>query len=197
MVMKAVLRSRRSNSWRAVMIRREPVAPTGCPRAIAPPFTFSLSTSGSKTYEEVFESGTAFESVSGRPVEPYMTDGNYVIASRAPKPWRKQAGILLAYLYFYNPLRFLAAVVRPKNKLYLMDAGVQLTGMMGLVRTARRTLGWLVRLWRGPIKRARRVPTSPIPYARLHSTRSPATAVDATSSDIGAKPADTISRPSV
>ncbi|MHC4711917.1 MAG: B12-binding domain-containing radical SAM protein [Planctomycetota bacterium] len=121
---------------------------------------------GSRAYEEVFESGTAFESVAGRPVEPYMTDGNYVIASRAPRPWRKQAGILLAYLYFYNPFRFLAAVVRPKNTLYLMDVGGQLTGMLGLFRTARRTFGWLVRLWRGTVKRATKAPASPIPIVR-------------------------------
>ena len=57
MVMRGVLRSRRSSSWRAVMIRREPVAPTGWPRAMAPPFTFSLSMSGSKTFSQ--ESTTA------------------------------------------------------------------------------------------------------------------------------------------
>ena len=39
--------SRRSNSCSAVVIRRLPVAPTGCPRAIAPPLTFTLSRSAS------------------------------------------------------------------------------------------------------------------------------------------------------
>jgi len=120
---------------------------------------------GSKSYEETFESGAAFQSVAGRHVEPHMVDGNYVIASQAPAPWRKQAGMLLAYLYFYNPIRFLVAIVRPKSKLYLADAGMQVLGMWGLARTVRRTFGWLVGLWRGPIRRARSAPAGTVPMA--------------------------------
>lgn len=118
---------------------------------------------GSKSYEEAFDSGMAFKSVGGRRVEPYMVDGNYVTASRAGKPWLKQAGMLAAYLYFYNPLRFLVAIVRPKSRLYLADAGMQILGMWGLLRTVRRTFGWLVRLWRGRIKRTTAAPRSTIP----------------------------------
>lgn len=120
---------------------------------------------GSKSYEETFESGAAFQSAGGRRVEPYMADGNYVVASQAPAPWRKQAGMLLAYLYFYNPIRFLVAVVRPKSKLYLADAGMQALGMWGLARTVRRTFGWLVGLWRGPLTRARSAPAGGVPMA--------------------------------
>ncbi len=118
---------------------------------------------GAKSYEEAFTSGMAYESAAGRRVEPHMFDANYVVASEHPKPWRKQFNIMAAYLYFYNPLRFLLAVVRPKSRLYLADAGMQLLGMWGLGRTIRRTLGWALRLMRGNIKRATRVPASRIP----------------------------------
>jgi hypothetical protein len=70
---------------------------------------------------------------------------------------------MLAYLYFYNPLRFLVALVRPKSRLYLMDAGIQFGGMWGVTKTIRRTLGWALRLMRGPIKRITEVPASKIP----------------------------------
>jgi len=118
---------------------------------------------GSKLYAEAFTSGLAYESVAGRRVELYMFDANYVIASRHPQPWRKQLNIMAAYLYFYNPLRFLLALVRPKSKLYLADALMQLAGMWGLAQTIRRTLGWAVRLMRGNIKRKSQVPASRIP----------------------------------
>jgi hypothetical protein len=42
----AVLPSLRSSSWSAVVMSRAPVHPTGCPSAMAPPFTFTLSMSG-------------------------------------------------------------------------------------------------------------------------------------------------------
>ncbi len=45
-VTSAVDPSARSSSCSAVVISRLPVAPTGCPRAMAPPFTFSLVKSG-------------------------------------------------------------------------------------------------------------------------------------------------------
>jgi hypothetical protein len=77
---------------------------------------------GSKLYVETYTSGLAYKSVDGIAVEPYIGDGNYVIASRAPKPWRKQLNILAAYLYFYNPLNFLLALIRPKSKIPFADA---------------------------------------------------------------------------
>ena len=118
---------------------------------------------GSKLYEEAFTSGQVFESVGGRSVELRMFDGNYVIASNHPQPWRKQFNILAAYLYFYNPLRLLIALVRPKGRLYLTDAGMQVLGMWGLMQTMRRTLGWAWRLLGGHIVRSTRAPASRIP----------------------------------
>ncbi len=118
---------------------------------------------GSKLYAEAFTSGLAYESVAGRRVEQYMIDANYVVASRHAQPWRKQLNIMAAYVYFYNPLRFLLALARPKSKLYLADALMQLAGMCGLLQTIRRTLGWAIRLMRGNIQRKTTVPASQIP----------------------------------
>ena len=118
---------------------------------------------GSKLYARAHTSGMAYESVAGRRVEEHMLGGNYVVASKHPKPWRKQLNILVAYMYFYNPARFLLALVRPKSKLYLADAVWQLLGMWGLAQTIRRTLGWAVRLWRGNIHRKTAPPASGIP----------------------------------
>jgi len=118
---------------------------------------------GSKLYGETYTSGMAYESAGGRRVEEHMLGGNYVVASHHRKPWRKQLNILVAYVYFYNPARFLLALVRPKSRLYLADAVWQLLGMWGLAHTIRRTLGWAVRLWRGNIRRKTALPTSRIP----------------------------------
>jgi radical SAM superfamily enzyme YgiQ (UPF0313 family) len=118
---------------------------------------------GSRYYENAFTSGQVYASVAGRPVEPYMLDANYVVASEHPQPWRKQLNLMAVYLYFYNPLRFLVALVRPKSKLYLADAGAQLIGMWGLSRTIRRTFGWALCLLRGEIRRRTEVPVSPVP----------------------------------
>ncbi|MBU0716863.1 MAG: radical SAM protein, partial [Planctomycetes bacterium] len=118
---------------------------------------------GSKLYDETYTSGMAYESAGGRRVEEHMLGGNHVVASHHRKPWRKQLNILVAYAYFYNPARFLLALVRPKSTLYLADAVWQLVGMWGLAQTARKTFGWAVRLWRGNIRRKTAVPTSRIP----------------------------------
>ena len=74
---------------------------------------------GSKLFVETYTSGLAYQRVGRVKVETHIVDGNYVVASRHPKPWRKQLNLLLAYLYFYNPLRFLLALIVPKSKLPL------------------------------------------------------------------------------
>jgi len=118
---------------------------------------------GSRQYEETYTSGLVYERVGGRAVEPYMIDGNYVVASRHEQPWKKQFNILATYLYFYNPLRLLKALIFPKSRLYLADAGMQVIGMWGLTKTIRRTLPWAIRLLRGRIVRKTRVPAGTIP----------------------------------
>lgn len=123
---------------------------------------------GSKLYEGAFTSGLAYDSVAGKRVEPHMLDANYVVASEHPQPWRKQFNIMLAYLYFYNPVRFFVGLVRPKSKLYLADSGMQVIGMWGVSQTIRRTFGWALRLMRGDIRRRTRVPASTIPMRDPH-----------------------------
>ena len=118
---------------------------------------------GSRYHERVLASGLAFERVGGRPVEPHMVDGNYVTASAHPHPWRKQVNIMAAYLYFYNPLRFLWAIVRPKSNLYLLDVGWQAIGMWGLAKNLRRTAPWAARLAFGEIRRRTRPPSPVLP----------------------------------
>ena len=117
---------------------------------------------GSKLFSGTYTSGMVYESVAGRPVEEHMLGGNYVVASHCPKPWRKQANILIAYLWFYNPLRLGVALVRPKSKLYLADAVWQVLGMWGLAQTVRRTFGWLLRLRWGQVQRKHSPPASRI-----------------------------------
>jgi hypothetical protein len=99
----------------------------------------------------------------GRRAEPHMFDGSYVVTLESAKAWRKQLNLLAAYLYFYNPLRLLVALIRPKSRLYLTDSGMQVFGMWGLAQTVRRTIGWAWRLWRGPIARRTSAPASRIP----------------------------------
>jgi hypothetical protein len=142
---------------------------------------------GSRAFDETFTGGQAYESVDGRPVEPHMVDGNHVVASRHPRPWVKQLNLLIAYAYFFNPLRFLMGLVRPvarveinqhwpgerpwgwmkrleeKVRAHLIDAGMQLYGMYGLAHTAGRTFAWALRLMRGKIRRHTKAPASAIP----------------------------------
>ncbi len=118
---------------------------------------------GSRLYEPTFESGMVYERVAGRRVEPYMLDANYVIASQHPRPWTRQINMMLAYLYFYNPLRLLGALVRPKSKLFLADALFQARDFWLTLRTIARTLPWALRLMRGPVRDRKQVPASEIP----------------------------------
>jgi len=116
---------------------------------------------GSKGFDRMFESGLVYRSVAGRLVEPHMYDGNYVIASSDRQPWRKQLNILAAYIFFYNPLRFIDAVWNYRRKLSLKAAGMQIIGMWGMVHTIRRTLGWSLRLMLGRIRRMTGPPSGP------------------------------------
>lgn len=150
---------------------------------------------GSKWYGETYSSGLAFKSVGGQEIEQWFADGNYVVASKHPRPWLKQLSILAAYAYFFNPLRMLLSLVwsksyiahaddetRPtaeiaqhsrwrkmKRWVYLkaraqgIDAGLQILGMSGLVRTVLRTVPWTWQLLRGQIERCDRPPASEIP----------------------------------
>jgi len=77
---------------------------------------------GSEWYEDTYTSGLAIRKVNGIPVEPHITDGNYVIASKVRRPWIKQLNLLAAYTYFFNPIRLLLALVRSKSDIPFADA---------------------------------------------------------------------------
>ena len=117
---------------------------------------------GSKSYDGTYTSGQVFQSVGGRSVEPYMHDGNYVIASGLKRPWKKQINLLLAYVYFYNPIWLAVALWRRKTKLRLKPAGMQLVGILGVIQNIRRTLGWALRLAFGRIQRLTQPPVAKI-----------------------------------
>jgi len=117
---------------------------------------------GSRVYERAYASGTAYARVGRTPVGPAVAGDAFVIASRSPRPWRKQLNMLAAYAFFFNPLRLIGSLLRPSGRSRAAAAACQAKGMWGLVRTARRGLGWAWRLWRGPIRRAARPPVSPI-----------------------------------
>ena len=122
---------------------------------------------GTKLYDGTFTSGMVFESVAGRSVLNYMYDGNHVIASQHRYPWRKQLNLLAGYMYFYNPVWLIVALIRSRTKVSMKPAGMQIVGMLGLIQTIRRTSGWAVRLRLGRIKRMAQPPESPIPMRSI------------------------------
>jgi radical SAM superfamily enzyme YgiQ (UPF0313 family) len=152
---------------------------------------------GTKLYEQTFTTGQVLESVGGRKAEPYMFDGNYVVASSHPRPWRKQLNLLAAYLYFYNPVWFVLALLRRKTRVGFKPAGMQIVGNLGVIHTIRRTLGWALRLMFGRIERLSRPPGCPIPMRSAEG----AAASHATCDSVQDKPRPTIelrvSRPRV
>ncbi len=77
---------------------------------------------GSKWFVDTYTSGSAFDTVNGKPVQPHMSDGNYVVASNHPRPWIKQLTLLAGYTYFFNPIRMLIALVYSKSSIPFADA---------------------------------------------------------------------------
>jgi radical SAM superfamily enzyme YgiQ (UPF0313 family) len=118
---------------------------------------------GTKLYEGTFTDRLVLKRVGGREVRPYMYDGNYVIASGHKRPWRKQLNLLTGYVYFYNPIWLIAALLERKSKVGIKPAGMQLVGMMGSIQTIRRTFSWALRLMFQKIERHDQPPVSPIP----------------------------------
>jgi radical SAM superfamily enzyme YgiQ (UPF0313 family) len=108
---------------------------------------------GTKLYEETFEKGMVVASAGGRKAQPYMYDGNYVVASSHARPWRKQINLLLGYLFMYNPVWLVKALLTGKSKVGMKPAYMQLVGMVGLTQNIRRTSGWAVRMMFGRIVR--------------------------------------------
>jgi len=122
---------------------------------------------GSKLLESTYTSGQVFRSVGGKAVRAHMCDGNYVVASNHKRPWQKQLSMLAAYLYFYNPVWLIVALIRDKTPVSKRPAYMQIIGMMGLVMTLVRTSGWAVRLMCGRIERHSHPPRSEIPMRSI------------------------------
>ncbi|MGA2265113.1 MAG: radical SAM protein [Phycisphaerae bacterium] len=113
---------------------------------------------GARDYEEIFRSGRMMQSAAGKPVEPYMLDGNYVVATAEAKPWRMQLRITAALAYFYNPFRLLGALIWPRSGWYWIDVSFQFLGCWGLLCTLPRIFGWTLRLMTGKIKWCSQLP---------------------------------------
>ncbi len=118
---------------------------------------------GTKMYEQTFTAGLVIASAGGKRAEPYMCDGNYVLASSHARPWRKQLNLLVGYFAFYNPVWLVKALLCRKTRVGLKPAGMQIVGMLGLIQSIRRTAGWALRLMFGRIERLNRPPVSRIP----------------------------------
>jgi radical SAM superfamily enzyme YgiQ (UPF0313 family) len=108
---------------------------------------------GTRSYEQNFEKGMAFDKVGETPVGPWQYDGNHVVASSSSNPWRLQINLLLAYSAFYNPISFIRAAARPINSLYVARLAYQIGGMTSLCASAIDSVRWAFRLARATITR--------------------------------------------
>jgi radical SAM superfamily enzyme YgiQ (UPF0313 family) len=118
---------------------------------------------GTKLFADTYAKELVLSRAGGREVRPYMHDGNYVIASSHPRPWRKQFNLLFAYLYFYNPVWLATNLWRRKTRVGMKPAYMQLVGMFGLTQSVRRTFGWAMRLMFSRIDRSKLPPQSIVP----------------------------------
>jgi hypothetical protein len=75
--------------------------------------------------------------------------------------------MLAGYVYFYNPVWLVIALIRDKTPVSKKPAYMQIIGMMGLVATIARTSGWAVRLMLGRIERLTHPPVSQIPMRSI------------------------------
>jgi radical SAM superfamily enzyme YgiQ (UPF0313 family) len=113
---------------------------------------------GSKAYEDTYKTGMVIDQAGSMKVEDYQYDGNHLIATQDPNPWRKQINIYLAYASFYNPLNFVRALARWKDPLWTYRVVYQAYGMVGLVKSVATGWGWIKSLWHGPITKKGGVP---------------------------------------
>lgn len=107
---------------------------------------------GTRDFEPAATAGAIFRLVGGKAIPQAFQDGNHVVASKHPQPWRQQIGMLRAYAAFYNPwntLRALCGIRRPLGPKRLL---FQFAGQIGLLLTVPKLLAWAWRLKRGPIE---------------------------------------------
>ena len=108
---------------------------------------------GSSDIDVAAQDRIMFEKVGGQPVPQTHQDGNYVMASRHPQPWKKQTNLIRGYAAFYNPFNILKILLRyRRDKLAGKRLMFQAIGHIGLLLTAPRMYLWARKLKRGPIK---------------------------------------------
>ncbi len=108
---------------------------------------------GTRDLEPALSSGTVYRQVGGKPVPQAFQDGNHVVASRHPQPWRRQLNLLRAYCSFYNPINAAKALLGVRrNAVAPMRFVHQIIGHVGLLLTVPKLLAWAWRLKRGPIE---------------------------------------------
>lgn len=108
---------------------------------------------GTRNFETAVASGTLYRSVGGQPIPQAHYDGNHVVASRHPQPWRRQLNLIRAYSTFYNPWNMLRTLLQwRRSPLGSKRVLFQVVGHIGLGFTIPRMLGWAWRLRRGPIQ---------------------------------------------
>lgn len=119
---------------------------------------------GTRNLEPALTSGSVFRAVGGERVPNAYQDGNHVVSSQHPRPWRQQTNVLRAYLSFYNPINTIRTLfgvrrdsVSPKRFMH------QFIGQIGLILTIPKMLGWARRLKRGPIEVYRGLAPARIP----------------------------------
>lgn len=134
--------------------------------AISVQITVLTPAVGTNYFDKPYEDGMVFSNVAGKRVDEARFDGNHVVATVEPNPWRKQWNLILGYGAFYNPLSLLGAIFRPKRRLAGADIGMQIIGMAALAKTTLDSAVWSWRLLRGPIERHNAPPRSRLAIVR-------------------------------
>jgi radical SAM superfamily enzyme YgiQ (UPF0313 family) len=101
---------------------------------------------GTREFEETYETGRVLSGVGGSAIREAQLDGNHVIVAGCDACWLKQLKLLAGYFRFYNPLNLLRAARADGSPLRLYRVGYQLAGFVGAIRTAWRTIPYMLRL---------------------------------------------------
>ncbi len=127
---------------------------------------------GTRDLEPAAKAGAIFKRVGHRNVPSAFQDGNHVVASKDPKPWRKQLNVLRAYAAFYNPVNTVRAILNMRrDALGPKRLFFQVVGQIGLVLTAPKLFAWSRRLKRGPIEVYQGLETARIPMIDAGTAR--------------------------
>ncbi len=108
---------------------------------------------GSRWISELFAQKALFKQVGKIKIQDCFFDGNHVIASTRPDPWRTQINMLRGYAAFYNPLNLARSLLDRNTHLAQKRIGWQIWGMVTLARTAWKLKGYIRELWKGPIEK--------------------------------------------